>query len=95
MPATETLASRSGRGVVAYPRRHVLVVGDAEELFGHNEYDGSGLPIAYNDLEPFATLDRALEAGGIQIWCLGLTLDALTHCGDILTAAVIAPDIYD
>ncbi|WP_410675406.1 helix-turn-helix domain-containing protein [Amycolatopsis sp. cmx-4-68] len=67
----------------------------AEELLGHDEYDGSGHPIAYNDLEPFATLDRALDAGDIQIWCLGVTLDALTLCGDILTAAVIAPDLYD
>ncbi|GDY33467.1 helix-turn-helix domain-containing protein [Gandjariella thermophila] len=67
----------------------------AEELLGHDEYDGSGRPIAYGDLEPFVTLDRAREAGDIMIWCLGITLDALTLSGDILTVAVIAPDLYD
>lgn len=67
----------------------------AEELLGHDEYDGSGHPIAYNELEPFVTLDRAYTRGDVQVWCLGLTLDALTLCGDILTVAVIEPTLYD
>lgn len=67
----------------------------AEELLGHDEYDGSGHPIAYSNLEPFVTLDRAYARGDVQVWCLGLTLDALTLCGDILTAAVIEPTLYD
>ena len=67
----------------------------AEELLGHDEYDGSGHPIAYGDLEPFATLDDAYRRGDIQVWCLGVTLDALTLCGDILPVAIIAPDFYD
>lgn len=29
------------------------------------------------------------------MYCLGLTLDALTLCGDLLTVAVIEPDLYD
>ena len=65
-----------------------------EELLGHDEYDGSGHPIAYNELEPFATLDRSYSRGDIRV-CLGVTLDALTLCGDILTVAVIEPDLYD
>jgi hypothetical protein len=67
----------------------------AEELLGHDEYDSSGHPIAYSELEPFATLDRAYSCGDIRVWCLGVTLDALTLCGDILTVAVIEPDLYD
>jgi hypothetical protein len=67
----------------------------AEELLGHDEYDGSGRPIAYAELEPFATLDHALADGRIKVWCLGITLDALTLCGDILTVAVIEPELYD
>ncbi|WP_233574166.1 helix-turn-helix domain-containing protein [Amycolatopsis panacis] len=67
----------------------------AEELLGHDEYDGSGHPIAYSELEPFATLDDAYCRGDIRVWYLGLTLDALTLCGDILTVAVIEPDLYD
>lgn len=67
----------------------------AEELLGHVEYDGSGLPIDYEHVEPFAGMDRALAAGKIRVFCLGLTLDALTLCGDLLTVAVIEPDTYD
>ncbi|HEX3779756.1 MAG TPA: helix-turn-helix transcriptional regulator [Pseudonocardiaceae bacterium] len=67
----------------------------AEELLGHDEYDGSGKPIRYDELEPFAKMDRALRDGHIRVFCLGVTLDALTLAGDILTVAVIAPDTYD
>jgi len=67
----------------------------AEELLGHDEYDGSGKPIRYDKLEPFTTMDKALRDGHIRVFCLGVTLDALTLAGDILTAAVIAPDTYD
>jgi transcriptional regulator with XRE-family HTH domain len=67
----------------------------AEELLGHDEYDGSGRPIEYEAAEPFAKMDAALSAGRIRVYYLGLTLDALTLCGDLLTVAVIDPDIYD
>ncbi len=67
----------------------------AEELLGHDEYDGSGKPIRYDELEPFTTMDEALRDGHIRLFCLGVTLDALTLAGDILTVAVIAPDTYD
>ena len=67
----------------------------AEELLGHDEYDGSGKPIRYNELEPFTTMDAALHDGHIRVFCLGVTVDALTFAGDILTVAIIAPDTYD
>ncbi len=67
----------------------------AEELLGHDEYDGSGRPIRYDKLEPFTTMDQALRDGHIRVFCLGVTLDALTLAGDILTVAIIAPDTYD
>ncbi|WP_307870739.1 helix-turn-helix transcriptional regulator [Saccharopolyspora endophytica] len=67
----------------------------AEELLGHDEYDGSGKPIRYDKLEPFMSMDKALHAGHIRVFCLGVTLDALTLAGDILTVAVIAPETYD
>jgi len=67
----------------------------AEELLGHDEYDGSGRPILYDELEPFTTMDRAVRDGDIRVFCLGFTLDALTLAGDILTVAVIAPHTYD
>lgn len=53
----------------------------AEELLGHEEYDGSGRPIRYRELEPFVTMDHAMADGRLRVWCLGVTLDALTLCG--------------
>jgi len=67
----------------------------AEELLGHEECDGSGRPIDYAQVELFETMDNALSDGRIRMYCLGLTLDALTLCGDLLTVAVIEPDLYD
>jgi hypothetical protein len=67
----------------------------AEELLGQAECDGSGRPLDYANLEPFATMDRALAEGRIRVHCLGLTLDALTLAGDLLTVAVFQPDLYD
>lgn len=67
----------------------------AEELLGDAEYDGSGRPIDYAVLEPFVAMDQALLDGRVRVYCLGLTLDALTLCGDLLTVAVFEPDLYD
>jgi len=67
----------------------------AEELLGHDEYDGSGRPIKYSELEPFITMDRALAKGRIRLFYIGVILDALTLAGDILTVAVIHPQLYD
>lgn len=67
----------------------------AEELLGYDEYDGSGKPIRYDELEPFATMDAALYDGRARVFCLGVTVDALTLAADILTVAIIAPETYD
>lgn len=67
----------------------------AEELLGHDEYDGSGRPIKYSELEPFITMDQALAKGRIRVFYIGVILDALTLAGDILTVAVIHPQLYD
>ena len=67
----------------------------AEELLGNSEYDGSGRPIDYANLEPFVAMDQALSDGRVRVYCLGLTLDVLTLCGDLLTVAVFEPDLYD
>lgn len=67
----------------------------AEELLGHDEYDGSGRSIEYSELEPFITMDQALAEGRIRVFCIGVVLDALTLAGDILTVAVIDPYLYD
>jgi transcriptional regulator with XRE-family HTH domain len=66
----------------------------AEELLGYEEFDGTGRPIDY-DTEPFATMDAALADGRLRVYCLGITLDALTLAGDILTVVIIEPELYD
>lgn len=67
----------------------------AEELLGHDEYDGTGCPIDYEGGEPFITMDAALASGRLRAYCLGITLDALTLSGDILTVVIMEPDLYD
>lgn len=66
----------------------------AEELLGHAEYDGTGRPVDY-DAEPFSTMDQALAEERVRIYCLGVTLDALTLAGDILTVAVLEAGLHD
>jgi transcriptional regulator with XRE-family HTH domain len=67
----------------------------SEELLGTAEHDGTGQPIDYAGLEPFVTMDQALSDGRARVYCLGITLDALTLCADLLTVAVFEPDLYD
>jgi len=66
----------------------------SEELLGLAEFDGDGQPVDYT-LEPFASLDRARNDGRLKIWCLGIALDGLTLFGEILTVAVLDPDLFD
>jgi hypothetical protein len=40
-------------------------------------------------------MDQALSDGRARVYCLGITLDALTLCADLLTVAVFEPDLYD
>jgi hypothetical protein len=40
-------------------------------------------------------MDRALADGRLRAFCLGVTLDALTLAGDILTVVVLEPALHD
>lgn len=66
----------------------------SEELLGNPEHDGDGQPLSYTS-EPFASMDTARAAGRFRVSCLGVALDALTLMGEILTVAVIEPDVFD
>jgi transcriptional regulator with XRE-family HTH domain len=66
----------------------------SEELLGDPEHDGDGQPIRY-DAEPFRHLDQAVAEGRLNIWCLGVALDALTLFGEILTVAVFDAEAFD
>jgi hypothetical protein len=68
-----------------------------EELRGRSEeYGDLGPgPVDY-DSWPFARrMTAALEAGQIQVWCLGLGVDPLTYATDLLTVAVIGSRLFD
>lgn len=68
----------------------------AEEFLGDPEQDGSaGVPIDYDSVEPFRSLNAARRAGQVRPWCFGIGLDPLTLAGEILTAVVIDADVYD
>jgi transcriptional regulator with XRE-family HTH domain len=67
----------------------------SEEFLGNPEHDGGGGPIAYEQTEPFVTLDQARRSGRLRIMCLGLALDALSLVCEVLTVAVIDEDVYD
>jgi hypothetical protein len=56
----------------------VVTATAAPMLLGCAEHDGTGRPINYAGLEPFVTMDQALSDGRVRVYCLGLTLDALT-----------------
>lgn len=66
----------------------------AEELLGYPEHDGDGPPVDYTR-PPFAELDNARTTGQLRVHCLGVALDALTLVGEILTVAVIQPEVFD
>jgi transcriptional regulator with XRE-family HTH domain len=66
----------------------------SEEFLGNPEHDGSGAPIDYS-APPFTVMDQAIADGRLQVYCLGVGLDALTLFGEILTVAVFDADLYD
>ena len=66
----------------------------SEELLGNLEHGGDEQPVDYG-AEPFATLDRARDAGQVALWCLGVGLDALTLVGEIMSVAVFDAPAYD
>ncbi|WP_342775878.1 XRE family transcriptional regulator [Micromonospora pisi] len=66
----------------------------SEELLGLAEAGGDGDPVDYT-VEPFAGLDAARADGRLRVYALGVALDALTLIGEVLTVAVIDPDLFD
>jgi transcriptional regulator with XRE-family HTH domain len=67
----------------------------AEELLGSPEHDGTGShPINYDEWPLYRELARAREAGKVQVWLLGMGLDALTLGATVLTAVVIDDDEF-
>lgn len=66
----------------------------SEELLGFVEANGDGQPVDYA-APPFGGLQSAYNTGRIRVWALGVGLDALTLAQEILTVAVVDPDVFD
>jgi transcriptional regulator with XRE-family HTH domain len=66
----------------------------SEEFLGTAEHGGDGRPADFT-AKPLASFQEALDAGTIQVYCLGVALDALTLFGEILTVAVYDGPTYD
>ncbi|MEE6261021.1 helix-turn-helix domain-containing protein [Plantactinospora sonchi] len=67
----------------------------SEEFLGNPEHDGGGAPVDYENEEPFRSLDAARRRGRINVYCLGIGVDALNYVGDLLTVAVFEADVFD
>ncbi len=68
----------------------------AEEFLNVEEADGSTAePIDYDTAEPFRSMEAARHAGQFRMYCLGIAIDPLTLCGEILSVAVVDGEAFD
>ncbi|MFE3442621.1 hypothetical protein ACFXNW_06300 [Nocardia sp. NPDC059180] len=68
----------------------------AEELLGIEEAIGeTGVPIDYENDEPFASFERARAEGDLAVWSLGWGIDPLTLTLELLTVLTVKAAAYD
>ena len=68
----------------------------SEEFLGNGEHDGNSAdPIAYDTDEPFASFERARQAGDFRVFACAMVLEPLTLWVELLTVAVIAAPVFD
>ncbi len=68
----------------------------SEEFLGNGEHDGNSAdPIAYDTDEPFASFERARQAGDFRVVACGMVCDPLTLYVGLLTVAVIEAPVFD
>ncbi|MGH3974386.1 MAG: helix-turn-helix domain-containing protein [Pseudonocardiaceae bacterium] len=68
----------------------------SEEFLGNDEHDGNSVdPIAYDTDEPFASFERARQAGDFRVFACAMVLEPLTLWVELLTVAVIAAPVFD
>lgn len=68
----------------------------SEELLGAPEHDGTRTePIDYDNWTLYQQLERAQTDGTVNVWLLGIALDALTLAATILTVVVIDDDVFE
>jgi transcriptional regulator with XRE-family HTH domain len=67
-----------------------------EEFLGDSEHDGNSIdPIAYDTDEPFASFERARQAGDFRVFACAMVLEPLTLTVELVTVAVIEAPVFD
>jgi transcriptional regulator with XRE-family HTH domain len=67
-----------------------------EEFLGNSEHDGNSIdPIAYDTNEPFASFERARQAGDFRVFACAMVLEPLTLGVELVTVAVIEAPVFD
>jgi transcriptional regulator with XRE-family HTH domain len=68
----------------------------SEEFLGNSEHDGNSIdPIAYDTDEPFASFERARQAGDFRVFACAMVLEPLTLGAALVTVAVIEAPVFD
>ncbi|MGH3808807.1 MAG: helix-turn-helix domain-containing protein [Pseudonocardiaceae bacterium] len=68
----------------------------SEEFLGNSEHDGNSIdPIAYDTDEPFASFERARQAGDFRVFACAMVLEPLTLWVELVTVAVIEAPVFD
>ncbi|MGH3695675.1 MAG: helix-turn-helix domain-containing protein [Pseudonocardiaceae bacterium] len=68
----------------------------SEEFLGNSEHDGNSIdPISYDTDEPFASFERARQAGDFRVFATAMVLEPLTLWVDLLSVAVIEAPVFD
>ena len=68
----------------------------SEEFLGNNEHDGNNIdPISYDTDEPFASFERARQAGDFRVFTCAMVLNPLTLKVGLVTVAVIEAPVFD
>ena len=68
----------------------------SEEFLGNCEHDGNSIdPIDYDTDEPFASFERARQAGDFRVFACAMVCEPLTLWVELLTVAVIEAPVFD
>jgi hypothetical protein len=68
----------------------------AEEFLGVEEALGdAGIALSYDDDEPYAAINAAYKTGALRVYVVGLGLDPLTLCPELVTIALVDPVVFD
>ena len=68
----------------------------SEEFLGNSEHDGNSIdPIVYDTDEPFASFERARQAGDLRVFACAMVLEPLTLGAALVTVAVIEAPVFD